>query len=191
MRTRQLRSWILGVLSLALAATLFLIYQYSETKTAPILLSGPKATPTPTPAPVTMLPKQEGKLSIGSEDVSIVGGGEMRCEIYDDEGRSRGRLVAAEWRPLGARGLMIEVVSPRIRVHTPSGAIIDLQAGRGVIERKSTDITRFEMRSAKLEGDVRIAVDRLSDAQRDALARGDTDPPSDEDRYIRLAMDDL
>lgn len=192
MRARQLRSLVLAALSLALVAALFLIYQYRETKTAPILFSTPVAAPTPSAAPVTLPKPDGGTLTVGSEQVAIGGGGEMRCELYDESGNPRGRLVAAEWRPLGERSLELEVKSPRIRVHTPAGPIIELSSDRGVIERKSTDLTRMEMKTAELQGAVKITIDRLSNAQRKALA---DDPAAmaevDPDRFINIEMDDL
>jgi len=196
MRTRQLRTIVLAVISLAIAAALFLAYQYRETQTAPIVIGGP--SPTPAPAPPTAAPSRPNGAGItlgANREVEVPGGGEMRCEIYDHDGNSRGRLVAAEWRPLGDSGHKLEVVTPRIRISTPGGQIIDLRGSRGVIERRSANLARLEIRNAELQGDVHITIDRLTHAQRKALAdittSGASSVADEAGRYIELEMDDL
>lgn len=184
---------MLAVLSLVLAAALFLAYQYRETKTAPILLSAssptPTPAPTPTPSPAASV-TENGSVAVGpNREVQVGGGKGIRSALYDDAGNTRGSLIAAEWRPLGESSTKVEVVSPQISIHTPGGQIIELAADRGIIERKSANLSRMELRNAELRGAVHITIDRLTDAQRKALPADSA--AAETDRYIQLTMDDL
>jgi hypothetical protein len=190
MRTRQLRSIILAVLSLAVVGALFTIYQFTQTQTTPFDGDLPTAQATPTPPPVTMSSTGENTMQVGDENVAVSGGGGVRYKIYDDDGSVRGEITMASWKPLGERGTQAEVVAPNIRMHTPGGQIIAVTSQRGVIERKSSDLSRMDMRSAKLAGNVKIKVDRLSDAQREAVT-ADPTLVNEADRYIHLTLDDI
>jgi lipopolysaccharide export system protein LptA len=193
MRMRNFRTIVLAALSLALAAALFLAYQYRETKTAPIMVAGSTATTAPEPLPAPRTPGPG--LAVGdNQQVDVPGGGEMRVKLYDSEGFARGQLVADAWQPLGERGVKVEVTRPRIRMHTPGGQIIDVAAERGIIERRSANLARFEMRNAELRGAVHITIDRLTDEQRKALNGADDTADraaAETDRFIQLTMDDL
>ncbi len=184
------RSVVLAVSTLAIIGVLFAVYQYS-TGPDELAATGDEALRVD---PVVSVPSDAGSSPRTIGDQPLGEGGEFRIIDYEPgTNRARMELESTGWRPVGdAEGdtQQIEVDKPEIRLLTPDGQRIRIRADSGVIEIVKTG-KRTEPRRGRLNGDVRVDVDRLSEAERDALPANVDYDANDESRMVRLTFDSV
>lgn len=201
-----LRSLVLAVTSLVVVVVIFAVYRSTQPASSNSGLN--QATPTPTTAlgtkpahgtkpsdhvatpadQTTNATESKSPLHVGDTQIPVSGGQNVSVDLFDQDGKKRGRLNADQWKPL--EGNRFEIVKPIIYLRTPNGQTVRVSADQGLVQLKGNDTRRPDPKRGTLTGDVQIIIDRLSDEQRDLL------PPDerykiDDEREVKIEMEDV
>jgi len=199
------RTAVMAVSSLVLVLALYVIYQRTSAR------DGILASPAPTaasnspndsdrekppidadnvPIDLTAAALRDGPALKGPQDVKGRGGSEGAVDYYDERGRKWLSVRFRTWRPVEGADNEVEIDEPVIRFRTPRGQLIKAEAKHGHLSLRTLSSRTQEPQSGSLTGDVRITVDRLSDAQRELLPEDQRDN-LDDARRIDIEMESI
>jgi len=121
-----------------------------------------------------------------------LGGGRRGSLTLYDENSDRAKAVVAYqgWEPLDDGENRFHVTEPAISLRTPAGQLVEITAHSGLLQLKNLEGSRLDLRRAKLLGDVRIRIDRLTERQRAALPEEQRADPGPE-RLITVEFDEV
>ncbi len=197
---RLLRSIALAAVSLAVVGVLFVAYQRGQgdrsaagtlAKESAASTSSAGALPPPSPPMSTSTPTPKATISFGPTDADVRGGDAANFIDYDPQGRPKLQFRFKDWAPIDARSNTYHVTQPIIRIRTKDGRLVEITADGGtIVAAGSGGSSGVNVKSGKLEGTVHVAVDRLTDQEREELTPEEQQSP-DPDHYINLTMDTL
>ncbi len=188
-----IRTLILGSAALAIVGVLFAIYQSMS--------GGPTVRPSRFETAQAPLPELPGRADGGADtvgkgvqiggDVHLPGGGQGSLSLYD-RGSDRPTAVISHrgWEPIEGSDNQFHVTEPRIKMRTPNGQLVELQAHLGLIQLRMDEGDRPTLRHGRLTGDVEIRIDRFDDEQRAALPEDERNNPGP-DRLVIVNLDDV
>ncbi len=205
MRSHKLvRSAVLAIASLGLAIALYVIYQYSETRSTPLAVASPTPQPVPaqpdnvqpdkvqpSPTPQAASKPAESRIRIGGQSVPLSGSkGQSSHEIYDETGRVQARINYSSWEPTGEDSTEFKATNLTISFFPPNGQRIRVTGDEAIVSCKFLHSKTPDPVSGHLIGNVHILIDRLSTEQRAALSEELRDS-DDESRHIELVMEEI
>ena len=205
MRSHKLvRSAVLAVASLGLAIALYVIYQYSETRSTPLAAASPTPLPAleepspaqtdivqPSPTPQATSKPAESRIRIGGQSVPITGSqGQSSHEIYDETGRVQAKINYGSWEPTGEDSTEFKATNLTISFFPPNGQRIRVTGDEAIVSCKFLHSKTPDPVSGHLIGNVHILIDRLSTEQRAALSE-ELRESDDESRHIELVMEEI
>lgn len=178
--TGLLRTLIVGCATLAILLVCFSIYQFSQLDPQDAEIgrsSAPRLPDPPTRAPGTSASDDSARRAngAGSSGVSVgpavVGPArDVQLSIYPREGsHARLEIAVESWQPTGQGVNEFLLVEPLVRMRTADGNAIRAAAREGVLEAERRAGGGLDPRRGRLTGSVLIEIDRLTEAEREAL----------------------
>jgi len=156
---------LLAAASLGIVLVLFFVYHFSTTPRRPQGLQIAQGDidhedlldHTATTQPTRVL-KLRG--------VPIPPGSKPRVTVYDRKGQAKIRFRARTWEPLSETEFHME--EPEIELLMPGGQITHIRADRGNVVVQRTEKGNYDPKRGRLEGHVRIFIDRTTKKWRQA-----------------------
>ncbi len=120
--------------------------------------------------------------------VPVPPGSRPRVTVYNDKGDAKIRFRARTWEPLGETEFHME--EPEIELLMPGGQITHIRSDRGNVIVQKSEKGNYDPKRGRLEGNVRIFIDRTTKKWRDASPerRG---PEQHPEQLIHVWLDEV
>ncbi len=188
----MLRTIVVASATISILFVCFSIYQYSQISGVTAPKVQPRLPPTPKEPEsfaASLNPAQIPAVTVGSANVGP--GRNVKLSIYAPEGnRARFEVAVASWTPVPGALNEFSLAEPEIRLRSGMGNAVRVTAKKGVLEAQRRSGGSLEPLRGRLNGEVLIEFDRLTDPQRAKLDEPRRSIP-DPSELILIRMDEI